>query len=202
MIDQQSKLAESRSEGRHQIEYQRASILAASERLFLHAGLENTKMVDIAEEAGITKITLYRYFTNRGDIAAEVHKRMLNKISFIVTPEVSNSFTQAARELAHSMVVNFAALKEPYRFMYMFDHLYPHHPSVTSLVEWARLQVQPLSSKSNIAVNAPDLSVRIAMIFNSVVCFLETTAFQEEPSSQGALQFFDEMIMSYFDQLE
>ena len=56
----------------------------AAEKLFLEKGLEKAKMIDIAAKAGITKISLYRYFPHRDEIALEIHARMMNKITSLV----------------------------------------------------------------------------------------------------------------------
>jgi TetR/AcrR family transcriptional repressor of mexJK operon len=61
-----------RREGRYQVEAQREAILEAAERVFLEKGLERAQMVDIAAQAGITKVTLYRYFANLDAVALEV----------------------------------------------------------------------------------------------------------------------------------
>lgn len=60
-----SRLAASRRDGAHQAEEQRARILDAAQKLFFAKGIAATRMVDVAAEAGITKVTLYRYFSNR-----------------------------------------------------------------------------------------------------------------------------------------
>lgn len=50
-------------------------ILAAAERLFAEQGIESVGMADVAEAAGCSRATLYRYFENRGALQlAFVHR--------------------------------------------------------------------------------------------------------------------------------
>ena len=72
-----SQSANNRISGKHQLDEQRTAILDAAEKLFLEAGIENTRMIDIAQQAGITRVTLYRYFANRDEVAVEVHLRFI-----------------------------------------------------------------------------------------------------------------------------
>ena len=84
MATPRSKLDTGRQNGRHQVDEQRSSILDAAEALFLQNGLESTRMIDIAAQAGITKVTLYRYFPNRDVIALAIHARMMEKIVALI----------------------------------------------------------------------------------------------------------------------
>jgi AcrR family transcriptional regulator len=148
-----SKLATSRQTGRHQVDEQRSSILDAAEKLFLQNGLEKTRMIDIAAQAGITKMSLYRYFPNRDVIALQIQARMMDRIASQVDPgspadepvsepELS---LEMARSLARSMIRNFPALRDAYRYMAMFDSLYLDNPPDPALVQWTKNQLQSLS---------------------------------------------------------
>lgn len=56
-------------------------ILKTAETIFLKQGLFNTAMDQIAEEAGFTRRTLYRYFDKKEDLAYEVTTRLLMKLN-------------------------------------------------------------------------------------------------------------------------
>ncbi len=58
-------------------EQRRNMILDAAETLFFTRGVENTTMDDIAEQAEVSKGTLYIYFKNRDDIFHGIHLRGL-----------------------------------------------------------------------------------------------------------------------------
>jgi len=49
-------------------EQRRNSILDAAEKVFFSKGVENSKMDDVAEEAELSKGTLYLYFNNKNDL--------------------------------------------------------------------------------------------------------------------------------------
>ena len=123
-----------RQQGKHQVDEQRTSILEAAETLFLQSGLEKTTMVEIAAAAGITKVTLYRYFPNRDMIALEIQVRMMDEIAALVDPGLVESgqvdlnlnastdpatALRSVKTLAQSMIRNFAALRDAYRYMGM-----------------------------------------------------------------------------------
>lgn len=46
----------------------RGEILEAATKVFAEKGYDGTRMSDIAEQAGITKGTIYLYFTNKEDV--------------------------------------------------------------------------------------------------------------------------------------
>lgn len=53
----------------------RRAILEAAERLFARAGYHQTKMADLAAEAGVAVGTLYRYFKNKEEVFASLFTR-------------------------------------------------------------------------------------------------------------------------------
>ena len=63
-----------RTEGRLQIEDRRERIIEAAARLFLTDGLESSSTTRIAEWAGITPVTLYRYFPDRRSAREPRHR--------------------------------------------------------------------------------------------------------------------------------
>jgi TetR/AcrR family transcriptional regulator, fatty acid metabolism regulator protein len=53
-------------------------ILQAATFLFLKKGIQGTKMVDIAVEAGIAKGTVYLYYKNKEELFRDVTKKMMD----------------------------------------------------------------------------------------------------------------------------
>lgn len=204
-----------RQQGKHQVEEQRTTILDTAERLFLQNGLEKTTMVEIAAAAGITKVTLYRYFPNRDMIALEIQVRMMNKIASSVDPSVIDSSDSATaltsvKKLAQSMICNFATLREAYRYMGMFDQLYLDNPTDAALGQWTKNQLLALPWKGAKPASISASQVhgdRFGMVLSTVVWFLEKLALRGELTwsdqtipIEEHLKLFEEMIVGYIEQ--
>jgi len=56
------------------------AIINASEKVFNSVGFKNAKMDDIAEAAGITKVTLYSYFQSKENLYMSITYRALNSM--------------------------------------------------------------------------------------------------------------------------
>lgn len=54
-------------------------ILAAGKELFLEKGYANTRIIDIAEKAGIGKGTVYAYFESKEDIMVQIIRDIMKK---------------------------------------------------------------------------------------------------------------------------
>jgi AcrR family transcriptional regulator len=121
-----ASLSEKRFAGAHQIESTRARIVEAAEKVFLSRGLENASMLDVAEAAGITKVTLYRYFPDRHPIAFAVAERALGRILEVAVPPNSPDlpFAQLARSFLIGVIDSFHSLEDSFRYLDLFDHLY------------------------------------------------------------------------------
>lgn len=204
-----SKLEGSRQVGRHQVDEQRANILDAAEKLFLRKGLENTTMVDIAAQAGVTKITLYRYFPNRDVIALEIQARMLDRISSIVDPSDQNTSLQGLKRLVSSMIRSFDQLQDAYRYIGMFDKRYLDNAQDTALTQWVKSHLISVpfggTAMGEITRDNPQGN-RYVMVTSTVIWFLEKLALRGELtwSDQAVpleehLKLFEEMIVGYID---
>lgn len=55
-------------------ENQREWILEVAEDLFIHKGIEQVTIGEIAESSRLTRATIYKYFTNKEQIAQEIFK--------------------------------------------------------------------------------------------------------------------------------
>jgi len=205
-----SNLEHSRRKGKHQIDEQRASILDAAEKLFLQKGIEGTKMIDIAAGAGITKITLYRYFPNRDVIALEIQARMMRKVAACVGTDKPAITLPNAREMAQAMIRNFEPLRDAYRYIGLFDKLYLDNPPNSAIAQWTKKQLlaMPWPGIAPLPLSKQDShSNRFHMVLSTVVWFLEKLALRGELtwSDQRVplathLQLFEEMIVGYIDQ--
>jgi len=203
--------ATNRQIGKHQVDEQRICILDAAEQLFLQNGLENTSMVDIATAAGITRVTLYRYFANRDSIAVEIQIRMLRKIDAMINTNDDVSSPESLRQRAQAMIRNFPQLQDAYRYIGMFDKIYLDNAPETALTQWTKDQLingnwgRP--GLREFHRNQP-YGNAISVIFNNITWFLEKLALRGEltwsdkdvPLEEN-LRIFEDMIMGYFDRL-
>jgi AcrR family transcriptional regulator len=62
----------------------REAILVAAERVFGRLGFYETKMTDVAAEAGVAAGTLYNYFTNKDEIFASIIVRSREQLDALV----------------------------------------------------------------------------------------------------------------------
>lgn len=209
MVTSISKLQTSRQNGKHQVDEQRANILNAAEKLFMAKGIEHTSMLDIASQAGITKMSLYRYFANRDEIAYEIHVAVMNRILTSLDLDVNIHPAEGIKKLAQSMIRNFDQLHEAYRYMGMFDKLYLDNPPETMLTQWTKQQLQSLSwngiTLDKILQGNPQAN-RSLVAMSTVIWFLEKLALRGEltwsdPSIplEEHLKLFEEMIMKFLE---
>jgi AcrR family transcriptional regulator len=128
------------------VDARRERILDAAQALFVEQGLEQTSMRQIAAESGITAVTLYRYFPDRHPIAIEIAARMVERIvgqasgiahaaAAAPPPAVGVAEPGSAEEVVAkhrrvfghyclAMVDEFRTLRDAYRFIGNFDHVY------------------------------------------------------------------------------
>jgi len=210
-----SKLAAVRENGATQVDAQRANILDAAERRFLRNGLEHTTVADIAEEAGVTRMTLYRYFRDRDTIAFEIAGRMLQRTASISVPDEAGEGDaqrlERLKQFARGLIANFEELRDAYRYLGMFDHLYADRYPTEELAAWYKRRIENLRvggiHESVVADEFP-FNKRVLTIFNAIFSFLERLAARGEllAAEQGIsveeqLGVLDEMVAVYFDRL-
>ena len=207
-----SQSAQGRVSGRYQSPEQRTAILEAAEKLFLEVGIENTRMIDIAKRAGITRVTLYRYFANRDEVAVQVHLHLMQKREHLLAFDPQDHSLEAHKRRVQAMIRNFEALRDMYRFVGMFDRIYLDHAPDSALTRWTMDQLQTGVEGERRAAQAESREdpyhEELTIIMNTVVWFLEklalrgelTWAKKEVPLAEH-LRVFEEMIMGYFDRL-
>jgi len=207
-----SKIADNRKSGRHQAEQLRAAILDAAERLFLEKGIEHTSMADIAAGLGISRVTVYRYFANRDEVAVAIQARMLEKIN--AAPAMDRPATLDSYRAGVKFILrNFADLRDAFRFIGMFDAIYLDKSSEDGLARWTRAQLLKSGlSERAASQNAPQLRAyeqQLQIILNTFTWSLEKLALRgeftwSEPplALQEQLAFFEKMILGALDLLE
>lgn len=207
-----SLIDEERRTGKHQVEDQRCAILDAAESLFLQNGLDQTTMVDIANKTGIHKVTLYRYFPDIHPIAFEIAARMLKRIVEATSIGKPSLTLEAMKKNALAMVDQFHPLRDAYRYLGMFDHLYGDHYPDETLADWYQEQLIATFNWGGSPDQAPTLEIttsdQVIVILNSIISFLEKLAARGEllANEQGVsvekqLKVYREIISNYFDHL-
>jgi AcrR family transcriptional regulator len=206
-----SQSANNRTAGKFQSEEQRIAILDAAEKLFLEVGIDKSTMVDIAERTGISRVTLYRYFANRDEVAVAVHLRLMEINSHAAEVDPQDHSLEGYRRRIQAAIRNFPQLRDHYRYTGMFDKIYLDNPPDSALTQWTFHQLLSAGFIPHSNQTGGDDEVikdEIGVILNTVVWFLEKLALRGEltwsnkdvPLEQH-LQIFEDMLMGYIDRL-
>jgi AcrR family transcriptional regulator len=94
----------------------RGQILAAATEAFARSGFAATSLDDIAAEAGITRVILYRHFDSKSDLYQAVLDRMCARLDANVAEPVGG-FTDASIDGLLA-----AAIESPAGFRLLFQH--------------------------------------------------------------------------------
>ncbi|HVM72005.1 MAG TPA: TetR/AcrR family transcriptional regulator [Anaerolineales bacterium] len=201
-----------RRERAQQVKDRRLAIITAAAELFLEKGLEQTTMLDIAGRARISKVTLYRYFSDRDPLAFEVSVRMLKTILASAGQGVEQDATgfRAVRGICLGMIREFPALRSAYRYLGMFDHLYGDHYPSDELAAWYKQHIFEFGTGS-LAGASMDKHVQeqIVTLLNAIMSFLEKMAArgelmgkEQEVPLQVQLSIFEEIVCAYLDSIK
>jgi len=211
MTETPSKLSDSRQAGKFQTSTQHGAILDAAEALFCERGLEAVKMTEIAERAGITKITLYRYFSNRDEIALEIQARMMNRIAQCIPPDALVHSPANAKIAVRALIRNFEKLTDAYRFVGLFYLSGAGMPPDEKRMRWSKENLPPRLSYNILSSARPEdipLTHRINTLLSMTIWTLENLALRGDLvwneaglSLQEHLQTIEEIMMVYIEQL-
>ncbi len=132
-------------------------------------------MRDIAKAAGITRVSLYRYFPDCHPITFGIAVRMLTRIYESLIVEETDSPLQRARKMMFAAIDQFYELRDAYRFLGMFDHLYgASYPTEEMAALYKEGMAIPALSTQN---GANDITPeQLTMIGNCVMSFLQRLA--------------------------
>lgn len=203
-----SKLEAARLDGSTQVDYQRRNILDSAERLFLAKGLESTTMGDIAAEAGISRVSLYRYFPDRHPIAFEIAVRMLHQIYAAADPGEHPVTIETQRKIIMRMIDQFDTYRDAHRYLGMFDHFYSDRYPNETIAAWYRDQLTSLAGGDDLSPGSllAGSRARLIMTYNTANSFLQKMAARGElmAAEQHAplaeqLSHFKHMMNVYFD---
>lgn len=131
-VSNKSNLEQYREDRVHQGSTRRDSIIDAAQELFLEGGIANTTMIDITDRAGVSRVTVYRHFAERDDIAVEVAERMLGQLAAIGRSAWTNDMpaAEASREALIALARGFEQHRDVHYYLSMFDSLRPLRPEI------------------------------------------------------------------------
>ena len=215
MADKLSNSERYQRERAQQVEDRRTAIINAAAELFLEKGLEQTTMLDIATRAQISKVTLYRYFSDRDPLAFEVAVRMLQTIATAAAQRVGEGVAgmRAIEGICLGMIREFPTLRSAYRYIGMFDHLYGDHYPSDELAASYKQHISALATGSLATLSRQSLDehtyAQVTTLLNTIMSFLEKMAArgelmgkEQELPLQAQLEAFEEIVLVYLQSLE
>ena len=133
-----SKLRKYRSDHEELNTRSRSAIIEAGHVLFLNQGIASTSMGESAEQAGVSRVTVYRHFPECGAIAFEVYSRMLESILEATRAQVPPGVSglEAARHCLDALFSAYPAQETAFRFCAAFSSYYATEERSDELAEW------------------------------------------------------------------
>jgi len=163
--------------------HRREQILTAATEAFARSGFAATSLEDIAAQAGITRVILYRHFDSKTDLYQAVLDRMCARLDAHVAEPVGG-FTDASIEGLLE-----AAVESPAGFRLLFQHAL-REPEFSERIEKFRaditaaafLQISALVPDEGLARWAAQLAPAVAI--EAIIAWLD--AGQPDPARAAA----------------
>jgi AcrR family transcriptional regulator len=106
----------------------RDQILEAARAIFLEKDMALVTMVDIGARAGVSRVTLYKYFNSIHEIVFEIQIKIMNEIAVYFDGDVDGDAGKTGAEKLTIMMYGWFQLyhdkPEYLRFIALFDHFY------------------------------------------------------------------------------
>jgi AcrR family transcriptional regulator len=122
-----------------------ASILTAAAAAFAHAGYAATSMEDVAAEAGVTKLILYRHFESKEDLYRAVLERVSARLGEEFLAGLNRADDAARRGFAVRSLLSVAR-EDPDAFRLLWvhaarepqfaDHVHAHHDRAVAAADF------------------------------------------------------------------
>ena len=164
-------------------EQRRTQILEAATTAFAGSGFAATSLDEIADEAGVTRVLLYRHFDSKGDLYQAVLDRMCARLEAHVAEPVGG-FTDASIDGLLA-----AAAESPAGFRLLFQHARREQEFKeriekfrTDIVEAAHLQISAAVADPDLARWASQLAPTAAI--EATIAWLD--AGQPDPDRAAA----------------
>lgn len=110
-------------------ENQRERILEVAERLLIRKGIDNVSLSEIAQEARMTRATLYEYFPNKQEVAWAIFQKVMEDIYAADASHFSQPQGNGLQRIGNFMQMLVGLLEthpEHLRFIVEFNTLYAH----------------------------------------------------------------------------
>jgi len=96
----------------YQVDETREKIIEEAEKLFLEKGIFETRMKDIAERAGLSRNSLYRYYRDKSDLAVTIIENIFSRFESLM----GDSFEKL---LSDSSLSGLEKLRESIRILWV-----------------------------------------------------------------------------------
>ena len=133
-----SKLRKYRSDHESLNTHSRSAIVEAGRVLFLSQGIASTTMGEIADEAAVSRVTVYRHFPECGAIAFEVYGNMLESILEATLAGIPSGVSglDAARHCLDALFAAYPSQESAFRYCAAFSSYYAMEERSDELAEW------------------------------------------------------------------
>ena len=172
-------------------ERRKERIITAAENVFLCKDLAHATIKDIAVEAGVSRPTIYKYFSSIDELAFEVQIRALGPVYSLIQECATGEGTAIERldRFFRACIDNFTKNEQHIRFSSLFDHhfqkTYPDHELEA---RYARFLQQYVALENLIKQGIQDGSLRsdlpvhnsALLIGNLLIAFLQRLALRGE----------------------
>lgn len=116
----------------------REQILAAATVAFARAGFVNTSLDDIATEAGITRVILYRHFDSKTDL----YQAVLDRVCGLLAAHIGERLCEFTEASVDGLLT--AASAEPAGFRLLFHHA-AREPEFRARVDQFRAEITDIA---------------------------------------------------------
>ncbi len=98
----------------------RERIIRAAAKLIIEKGVANTSLADIADEAGISKGTLYYYYPTKGDLVFDISVRHMDHITRTIRSWIAGRGRNESAERVLQMVVETILKSETRGYIHFY----------------------------------------------------------------------------------
>ncbi len=98
----------------------REKIIQAAAKLIIEKGVANTSLSDIANEVGISKGTLYYYYTTKGDLIFDISVRHMDHITNTIVSWINSGGKGQGAERVLQMVLETVLRSETRGYIHLY----------------------------------------------------------------------------------